>query len=219
MTWRNNWPARCSPVATSARFDCDGTRCSSDERVQRTAVRALATHPSARARASIRALIQRNDGKEGLRLAALDGFDRERVTTAAAVWLRTGYAKIDNARVRSRIATVVGRIGGDGAEQFLVALARNEDESIEARLSALRRVGETMDVASLGKFYDSASQRPLREETINVLGNRREPEAVDKLLEIARNGTDPQLRRHAINVLARKKDPRTTKLLLELIEK
>ena len=48
---------------------------------------------------------------------------------------------------------------------------------------------------------------------------REEPAATDKLLEIARGGTDPNLRRQAISALARKNDPRTTKLLLDLVEK
>ena len=42
---------------------------------------------------------------------------------------------------------------------------------------------------------------------------------IPKLLEIARNGTDPNLRRAAISALSRKNDPRTTRLLLELVEK
>ena len=192
---------------------------SDDERLRRTAVRALASHPSPRARASVRAIIERNGASDELRTAALDGFDRDRVTTDDITWLRTVYPKIDSPRVRSRLVSVIGRIGGEGAEQFLLGVVRNDDEPIEARMSALRRVGETMDLASLGKLYDSAPQRFLREETISVLANRKEPEAVDKLLDIARSGTDPQLRRAAINVLSRKKDPRTTKLLLEIITK
>ena len=54
---------------------------------------------------------------------------------------------------------------------------------------------------------------------MNVLAYRKEPEATDKLIEIARTGTDPQLRRLAINYLTRKNDPRTQKLLLEIVDK
>ena len=54
---------------------------------------------------------------------------------------------------------------------------------------------------------------------MSQLANREEPAATDKLIEIARSGTDPVIRRQAISALARKKDPRTTKLLLDLVEK
>jgi len=54
---------------------------------------------------------------------------------------------------------------------------------------------------------------------IGLYARRDEPEATDKLLEIARSGTDPDMRRYAISMLSRKNDPRTKKLLLEIIDK
>ena len=99
-----------------------------------------------------------------------------------------------------------------------MSLAKNEDESIDVRQNALRSVARTADIANLIKFYDGVSARPLREEIINALGARKEPEATDKLIEIAKSGTDPQVRRDAISTLTRKQDPRTKKLLLDLID-
>jgi HEAT repeat protein len=78
-------------------------------------------------------------------------------------------------------------------------------------------VARGADIANLNKFYDGVSARPLREEIVNALGDRKEPEATDKLIDIARNGTDPQVRRSAINQLARKKDARSEKLFLDLV--
>jgi HEAT repeat protein len=192
---------------------------SDDDRVQRAAVRALTINPSPRARSAMHALIESNSANEQLRITALDAFNNDRSTFDDATWLRSIYPKVDNARVKARVVSAVARIGGDQNEQWLMTLAKNEDESVEVRQSALRTVARAADIASLGKFYDGVSARPLREEIINVLGDRKEPEATDKLIEIARNGTDPQVRRDAINALTRKKDPRTTKLLLELISK
>ena len=59
----------------------------------------------------------------------------------------------------------------------------------------------------------------MREQLISTLASRKEPEAIDKLIEIARNSTDAEMRRLAINYLSRKDDPRAKKLLMELIEK
>ncbi|MBI2797428.1 MAG: HEAT repeat domain-containing protein [Gemmatimonadetes bacterium] len=190
-----------------------------DERIQRAAVRALTVHPNPRARTAMRALVERNDANERLRMAVLDAFDPERATSEDATWMRGIYGKVDNAKVKARIASTVGRLGGDANNQWLMLLARNEAESLESRTNALRYVGRSMDIPALGKFYDTVAERPLREQLIDVLGNRKEDAATDKLIEIARNGTDPQLRRYAISALTRKKDPRTTKLLLEIIDR
>jgi hypothetical protein len=59
----------------------------------------------------------------------------------------------------------------------------------------------------------------MRQQLISIYGQRTEPEATDKLLDIVKNDTDYNLRRQAIGALQRKNDPRATKLLLELIDK
>jgi HEAT repeat protein len=191
---------------------------SDDDRVQRASVRALTTFPNPRARTAMHTLIENNAASEQLRITALDAFDRDRSTLDDASWLRSIYPKVDGARVKARIVSAVSRIGGDQNEQWLMSLAKNEDESIDVRQNALRSVARTVDIANLIKFYDGVSARPLREEIINALGGRKEPEATDKLIEIAKSGTDPQVRRDAISTLTRKQDPRTKKLLLDLID-
>jgi HEAT repeat protein len=191
---------------------------SDDERVQRAAVRALTTFPNPRARTAMHALIENNSANEQLRITALDAFGSDRSTLEDATWLRSIYPKVDNARIKSRIVSAVSRIGGDQSEQWLMSLAKNEDESIEVRTAALRFVARTADIANLNKFYDGVSARPLREEIIQALGSRKEPEATDKLMDIAKSGTDPQVRRDALSTLVRKNDPRTKKLLLDLLD-
>jgi HEAT repeat protein len=192
---------------------------SDDERVQRAAVRALTMHSSPRARVAMRALIENNGANEQLRITAVDAYNSDRSTLDDATWLRGIYPKIESPRIKARIVSTVSRIGGEQNEQWLMSLAKNEDESVDVRQNALNYVARTIDIATLNKFYDGVSARPLREEIIRTLGDRKEPEATDKLFEIARSGTDPQVRRSAINTLTRKaaKDPRTNKLLMDII--
>lgn len=194
-------------------------KSSDDQNVQREAVRALVTHSSPRARQAARAIVERNDAQESLRLSALRAFDRERSTTEDAVWLRSIYPKVENPRVKAEIVSTITRIGGEGMDQWLLALAKNDDESLEARSNAVRRAAQTMDIPSLGKFYDSVAQQQLRSSIIDALSNRPEGAATDKLLDIVKTGTDPRLREQAIYALTRKKDPRTTQLLLDVIDK
>ncbi len=59
----------------------------------------------------------------------------------------------------------------------------------------------------------------MRQSIISSLNSRKEPEAVDKLIDIARKGTDPEIRRQVIQLLTDRKDPKITALLIELIDR
>ena len=197
----------------------DLTRTEEDERVQRAAIRALVNHPSDRARQQIRSLVERTDAPEKMRYEALSAFSPERVTSDDVAWLRTVYTKLDNQRLKQRALSTIVRVSGSETDQWLMTIVRNEDEPGESRAIALRRIGQTLPIADISKMYDAASSRSLREQLITILGQRKEPEATDKLIDIAKNGTDPNLRTRSINVLSEKNDPRTRALLLELINK
>jgi HEAT repeat protein len=196
----------------------DIARSSDDKQIQRAAVRALAQSINARARAEVRTIVENNGGDEQLRTSVIDGLDRDRMTADDAAWLRSLFAKTTSMRIKERIVSALARAGGDANNQWLLALVRNDDESLEARTAALEHVGRTMDLATLDKMYDASSQRPIREAVMNLLAERKEPEALDKIAEIAKSGTDVDMRRHAISILSRSKDPRASKLLLQLVD-
>jgi HEAT repeat protein len=198
----------------------DLLRTSNDERVQRSAVRALAHHESPRARRSLRALIERNDAPEQLRREAIGSFDRERTSAEDAAYIRSLYGRLDSEKLRESVINAAGRLGGADNEQWLANLVKNSNEPMQLRAAALSRLGRTtLPIGEFSKMYDAATERGIREQVMNVLAYRKEPEATDKLIDIARTGTDPQLRRLAINYLTRKNDPRTQKLLLEILDK
>jgi HEAT repeat protein len=192
-------------------------RTSNEERVQRAAVRALSSHPNPRALQRVRGLVERSDVPERLRSEAISTFERERLTTEEVAWLRALYPKLDRTSLKQRAVSVIARAGGSENENWLQTILRNEDEPSEVRAAILQRLGQSMAIADLGKMYDGAASRMVREYIISALGRRTEPEATDKLIDIVKTGTDPSLRRSAVNALTRKKDPRSTKLLLELI--
>ncbi|HKP29325.1 MAG TPA: HEAT repeat domain-containing protein [Gemmatimonadales bacterium] len=134
--------------------------------------------------------------------------------------LRAVYDKTSSRTVKNAILETIGASETAGGDQWLMSIVRNPNEETryrQAAMSRLRRSDVSLD--ELGKLYDGLSERELRGEIIRIMGQREEPAATDKLLDIARTGTDPNLRRAAISALARKNDPRTTKLLLELVEK
>jgi HEAT repeat protein len=213
-----NWLGRiASDEALSTLGDL--TKAEEDERIQRAAVRALVNHPNARAREQVRSLVERADAPERLRTEALSAFTSERATTDDIAWLRGVYTRLDNPRLKRSALAAIVRISGSDTDQWLMTIVRNEEEPSELRATALRRIGQTLSIADLGRMYESASSRSLREQLVNIFGQRKEPEATDKLIEIAKTGTDPNLRTRALNVLTEKNDPRTRALLLELINK
>ena len=196
-------------------------RTSTDQGVLRTAARGLASNPNPRAKQAVRSLIERSDAPERLRVEAVGGFENsERTTDEDAAYLRNVYPKIDNPRVKARIARVIGQLGGEQNDAWLLSLMRNNDEPLEVRTAALERVASrNMPIADAVKLYGNVADRDLRSRLIRVYTQRKEPEATDKLLDIAKNDTDYNLRRQAINALTQKNDPRAMKLLLEIIDK
>jgi HEAT repeat protein len=121
--------------------------------------------------------------------------------------------------MKMAIINAIARIGGKDNQDWLTGIVRNTSESSQIRSYALQRVRSDLAISDIGRLYDAADSRSMREQLLSSLASRKEPEATDKLIDIARNSTDLEIRRMAINYLSRRNDPRATKLLMELIEK
>lgn len=194
-------------------------RTSDEERVQRAAIAALMSSDNPRARSSVRAILERRDASERLRMEALSRYDRERSGADDAAFLKSLYTRTESERVKDAIISALSRIGGN--DDFLMGIARNESEPYAMRSSALIRLSRsgTISIADLSKLYDAADSRSMREQIISALAGRKESEATDKLVDIAKNSTDYNARRMAISALTRRNDPRARDLLKELVEK
>jgi HEAT repeat protein len=194
-------------------------RTPGNEELQRSAIAALGRSDSPRARQSIRNIVERTDLNENLRAAALSSIDAEHSSDNGA-YIRSVYPRLDTPRLKAAAIRTVARTGGNDNDQWLLSIVRNPNEPADVRAMALSYAGRsTIPIADLTKMYDVAGDRPLREQLIRLYAQRPDPQATDKLLEIAKTGTDPDMRRYAISALSRKNDPRTRKLLLEIIDK
>jgi HEAT repeat protein len=187
--------------------------------LQSAAISALGRSDNPRAKQSLRAIVERNDLSENLRIAALSSIDSEHSPDNGA-YIRAAYPRLETPRLKVAALRAASRVGGNENDQWLLTVVRNPNEPVEVRAMALRYAGRsTIPIADLTRMYDVAGDRPLRQQLIALYSERPEPEATDKLLDIAKTGTDPDLRRYAISALARKNDPRTKKLLVEIIDK
>jgi HEAT repeat protein len=194
-------------------------RSEQSEAVRRTAARSLVGYPSPRARQAVRTLIEDNSANDNLRREVLSRFDAERGTPDDVTWLRAAYPKVTSTPVRSAIVDAISRIGGADGRRWLMDLANNDAEPASVRSAAFRSVSRTMTVAELSRAYDAAGSRPMRESIVSALNSRKEPEALDKLIDIVKQSSDPTLRRTVIQMLAGKNDPKATQALLELIDR
>jgi HEAT repeat protein len=198
----------------------DMLRTEQDERIQRAAVHALMSSDNAKARASMRSLIDRKDAPLPLRVEAVSSFNSERATQDDAKYLRDLYGRADNDRLKQAIIGAVARIGGSENDQWVMGIVRNQNESSLMRSVALGQLtrSSSISIADLGKLYDTADSHDLRSRVINVLAVRKEPEATDKLIDIVKTSTVVSLRTQAINALTRKNDPRATQLLMDILD-
>lgn len=200
-------------------------RTSTDEHTQRAAVSALGSIDGDAARRAVRAIIERNDAVERVRIEAILSVARERdgrhPTADDMAYLRSLYGRLPTAHLKEAVLSAVGRVAAPDNEQFLLGIARNVNEPPALRAAALQRLGrmETAKVEDIAKLYDVADSRGMREQILSALSHRSEPLAIDKMMEIARRDTDPRIRSYAISLLGRSKNERAKELLKELIER
>jgi HEAT repeat protein len=194
-------------------------RTPGNEPLQRSAISALSRSDNPRARQSLRAIIERPDLGESVRGAALSAIDADRTADNGA-YIRAIFPRLETPRLKQAALRAIGRIGGTDNDKFLLSIVANQNEPVDVRGMALSYAGRsTIPIADLVRMYDVTGDRPLRMRLIQLYAQRSNPEAADKLLEIAKKGTDPDMRRMAISALSRKNDPRTKQLLLEIIDK
>jgi HEAT repeat protein len=195
-------------------------RGADDERTQAAAISALARTDDPRGRQALRALAERADASVKMRSHAILELGRDS-SAAAAAWLRGLYGRVDSLRLKESVLAGVARNRSAESAQWLAGVARDAGQPVRLRREALAWYTRRPDVAvaDLARLYDATPEWELRETVIGSLMRRKEPEATDKLLAIARSDDDPRLRRAAIGALSRKDDPRTVRLLTEIIDR
>ena len=102
---------------------------------------------------------------------------------------------------------------------WLLGIAQSANEPMKMRTKALFWAAQSKEVPlnDFTALYDKVSDREMKEQIIFAYSQRKEPGAVDKLMDIARKDTDKELRGKAIFWLSQTKDPRVAKFLEELI--
>lgn len=196
----------------------EAVRSSDDRAVRKNALFALSQHRSPRASELLRAIARGQDAPEDLRENAVF-FLSQRGSEEDARFLRELYGSASGDKLRKKIIFAVSQMNRAENGKWLLGIAADPNEPVSLRKDALFWAGQGGGVsfADLVALYDRMPDRELREQLIFVYAQRREDEAIEQLIRIARADPDTQLRKRAIFWLGQSRDPRAAEALLELI--
>jgi HEAT repeat protein len=137
-------------------------------------------------------------------------------------YFKTLFQKTANIELRQKIIFAVSQTRLPGASAWLIDMARDKTVDIEVRKDAVFQAGQarTVDFALLSSLYDqSKGDDAFQEHILFVLSQRKEPAAVDKLMDVAKNDSNIERRKNALFWLGQKNDPRVKQFLRDLISK
>lgn len=101
--------------------------------------------------------------------------------------------------------------------EHLTGIAKSE-QNVDLRREAVRQLGNMRDdqaVATLVSIYGSESDRNIKSEILNALGNQG---AVKQIIECARKETDADLKKVAIRRLSEMRSKEATDFLMEILK-
>lgn len=195
-------------------------RTSDDDELRGSAVFALSQQSSPEARRVLRSYAEREDISDEARSQALF-FLAQSGTPEDMAYLRSVYGKMKSSEAKQHVMAVMMSHQSRENAQWLIGIAKNQNEDIELRKQALffaGHAGATTDDL-LGVYNSLPNDPELRQHMLVVLGQRsNDPAAVGHLVQIARTEKDPELRKVALFWLSQSDDPRATKVLEDLLE-
>ena len=137
-------------------------------------------------------------------------------------FLRDLFGRSRSEEIQGSIIQAMSQARTPEATRWLIEIARDKSISIEARKNALFWAGQGgVGVRQLVDLYDEMKGQPeIQNQLIFVFSQRqRDSEAVDKLMDIAKNDPDRDVRKQAIFWLGQSHDPRVKQFLLDLINR
>jgi HEAT repeat protein len=211
------WLSRV-PGEKSLTFLRDVATKAGNTEVRKKAIFALSNMSNPAARQTLRDVAAASGGDREVREEAIQWLG-QRGSAEDVAWLREMYPRLDSRDLKDKVLFAVSRRQGN--EQWLLDRALDTKEDIELRKQALFWAGQRKEISldQLFGLYDRVTDREMKEQLIFVYSRRPEPQAVDRMISIAKNEKDKSLRSTAVQWLGRSKDPRAIEFLISLIDK
>lgn len=192
-------------------------RQADDEQIRERAVFALSQHDDPRARQLLRNVAQDRSMSTELRGRALfwlgtEGGDDD------LDFLKDMFGRVGDAELQEKVLMAVAQAERRQDVDWLLSIAGDEQVQRDLRAKAVFWAAEAgAPAAALGSLYDRVQDRELKEKVLFGLSESEQPEAIDRLIRIARTERDPELRKRAVFWLANSNDPRAEDVLMELL--
>ena len=183
------------------------------------ALYALSRHRSPVARQALRRFAELTSVPTDLRVRAVSYLGQSR-SADESEYLRGLYGKTASPELREAIIqAVAANPNVPDRTAWLLGVARDRRQEIELRKRALYYAGQRgVELKELLPLYDElAGQTEMQDQLLYVYAQRKETEATDKLLAIAKAEKNPELRKKAIYWLGQRRDPRVKQFLLDLL--
>jgi HEAT repeat protein len=197
-------------------IELSGSR--TDGWVARQAADALGRHGDPRARRAVRTIVGDPNRPADVRTAAIQALAGEYGTVKDAEALVAAWPRFATDGLRDAALGTLASLGGRVGRDFLLQVTRDESGASRQRRRAaglLEKVG--VPVRAVIALYDGVSDGEVRGQLIDLLAQAGTREAVDKLVRIAKEDTQPNVRRKAIAVLGRRDDPAVREALRALV--
>ncbi len=187
-----------------------------DDQLRDRALFALSRHPSERAPAILRRVVEDERASTELRQRAIFWVAERRGNSE---YLRSLYGRVQDEKIKEHILFGLSRSADAEDGRWLMNIALRSDEPIELRKRALFWASQrrTLPSAELIALYERVTDREMKEQLIYLYSQRRTEETTTKLIDIVRRERDPELRKRAIFWLGQSKDPRAAEVLREVI--
>jgi len=166
---------------------------------------------------ALRDLANDNRLDEDVRGAAIVAMGRDDMSDDDVAWLRNLYPNLSS-KLRDNVFLAVSRSDSPRASRWLAGIAADEKESEHTRQQAMFWLGQGRSPTSdLVKLYDQLHESTLRSHYTFVLSQRRDREALDKLIDVAQHDESRDVRHQALFWLGQSKDPRALAFIRDLV--
>lgn len=192
-----------------------------DDDILSKAIFALSQSHDERSDAALRRIAADEHKSVHARTQAIFWFGQSHRDPEDMRFLRDLFSRAQSEEIQSSIIQAMAQAHTSESMRWLLDLARDKSISTEARKNALFWAGQNgADLRQLVSLYDEMrGQTEIQNQLIFVFSQRRDRDAIDKLMDIATNDPDRDLRKQAIFWLGQSHDSRVQKFLLDLINR
>jgi HEAT repeat protein len=194
-----------------------------DEELREEAVFALMQQHVEQSQRAVRAIADDSKAPSELRQKAVFWLGQQR-SPENATFLRALFAKVavaggeHNEDLQQKILFSLSQMRGEGNDHWLMDVAADPRYTVETRKQAIFGAGQiNVATGELAALYGKLTDGELKGQLIWVLSDRRDPAAIDRLIDIAKHDKDPEMRKKAIFWLGQSRDPRVKQFLIDII--